>query len=125
MAPVGNLAREFEAITEHWSPRVIAVANGQYVKLAKVKGEFVWHAHTEEDEFFLVHRGRFILNYRDGSRTVLEAGDFHVVPRGVEHLPVAPEETWLVFVEPAGTVHTGDTESELTRSVASQTAHLR
>jgi mannose-6-phosphate isomerase-like protein (cupin superfamily) len=125
MLSVGQLAREFDSITELFSPRVIAIANGQYVKLAKVKGEFVWHAHAEEDEFFLVHRGTFILRYRDGSEAVLEAGDFHVVPRGVEHFPYAPEEAWIMFVEPASTTHTGDAESELAKSIESQIAHLR
>jgi mannose-6-phosphate isomerase-like protein (cupin superfamily) len=126
MIPVGNLDREFEAIRAYWSPRVVAAANGQHVKLAKVKGEFVWHAHAEEDEFFLVRRGRFILRYRDGTQAVLDAGDFHVVPRGVEHLPSAPEETWIVFVEPVGTAHTGGAHHDgLTRTVEEQTAHLK
>lgn len=92
MAPYGHLAREFENITEHWSPRVIAAANGQFLKLAKVKGELVWHAHADEDEFFLVCMGTFILRFRDGSEVVLKEGDFHVVRRGVEHLPLAPDE---------------------------------
>ncbi len=121
---VGHLDREFAEITEHWSPRVVAIANGQYVKLAKVKGEFVWHAHAEEDEFFLVRRGTFILRYRNGSEAVLKAGDFHVVPRGTEHFPYAPEETWLIFVEPAATTHTGDVVSERTKPIAAQLAHL-
>jgi mannose-6-phosphate isomerase-like protein (cupin superfamily) len=125
MPSVGHLAREFEAITEYFSPRVVAMPNGQYVKLAKVKGEFVWHAHAEEDEFFLVHRGTFVLRYRDGTEAVLNEGDFHVVPRGVEHFPYAPEEAWIIFVEPASTTHTGDVESELTKSIESQIAHLQ
>lgn len=119
----GALAREFEAVTEHWSPRVIADANGQFVKLAKVSGEFVWHAHADEDEFFLVCRGTFVLRFRDGSEVVLREGDFHVVPRGVEHLPVAPEEAWILFVEPAATKHTGEVVSERTRSIESQVIH--
>lgn len=124
MPEVRSLEAEFAAIAEHWSPRVVAIANGQYVKLAKVRGDFVWHAHAEEDEFFLVHRGTFILDYRDGRRTVLKAGDFHVVPRGVEHLPSAPEEAWLILFEPAATRHTGETETPRSRSVAEQLAHL-
>ena len=124
MTDIGHLDSEFDAITEHWSPRVIAIANGQYVKLAKVHGEFVWHAHAQEDEFFLVHRGTFVLRYRDGREVALKAGDFHVVPRGVEHFPYAPEETWLIFVEPTGTTHTGDAVSERTRPVEAQLAHL-
>jgi mannose-6-phosphate isomerase-like protein (cupin superfamily) len=125
MLPTGQLAREFEAISEHWSPRVIADANGQFIKLAKVKGEFVWHAHAEEDEFFLVYRGTFVLRFRDGSEVVLQEGDFHVVPRGVEHLPFAPEEAWIMFAEPAETKHTGEVETERTRSIQSRTAHLK
>ncbi|KXF76806.1 cupin [Paramesorhizobium deserti] len=125
MQDAGRLAAEFEAIDKYWSPRVVAMANGQYVKIAKVMGDFVWHSHAEEDEFFLVYRGTFILRYRDGSRTILEPGDFHVVPRGVEHFPSAPEEAWIIFVEPAQTRHTGDAETERTRSIEEQTAHLR
>jgi quercetin dioxygenase-like cupin family protein len=87
-----NLDAEFGAVTELWSPRVVAVANGQYVKVAKVKGEFVWHAHAEEDEFFLVRRGTLIIRHRDRPDVTLQEGDFHVVPRGVEHITMAPEE---------------------------------
>lgn len=119
----GALAREFEAVTEHWAPRVIADANGQFVKIAKVRGEFVWHAHADEDEFFLVCRGTFVLRFRDGSAVVLREGDFHVVPRGVEHLPIAPEGAWILFVEPAATRHTGDVATSRARSIESQLAH--
>ena len=125
MAPYGHLAREFEKITEHWSPRVIATANGQFVKLAKVKGELVWHAHADEDEFFLVCKGTLILRFRDGSEVALKEGDFHVVSRGVEHLPLAPEECWLMVVEPAQTKHTGEVLTDRTRSIEEQSAHLR
>jgi mannose-6-phosphate isomerase-like protein (cupin superfamily) len=120
---VSNLDREFEAVTEYWSPRVVAGANGQYIKIAKVKGEFVWHSHAEEDEFFLVRRGRFIIRYRDGE-VVLNEGDFHVVPRGREHMTAAPEECWVVFVEPVATKHTGDVDAAVTKPIAAQTAHL-
>jgi mannose-6-phosphate isomerase-like protein (cupin superfamily) len=119
-----NIDREFERIGEYWSPRVIAAANGQYVKIAKVKGEFVWHSHADEDEFFLVRRGTFIIHYRDGTQVALNEGDFHVVPRGREHKPAAPDECWIMFVEPAATKHTGDVESELTKPIAAQVAHL-
>jgi mannose-6-phosphate isomerase-like protein (cupin superfamily) len=119
-----NIDREFEAIAEYWSPRVIAEANGQYVKLAKVKGEFVWHSHGEEDEFFLVHKGSFIIRYRDGEEVTLREGDFHVVRRGREHMTAAPEECWVLFVEPAATKHTGEVVSERTKAIEAQTAHL-
>jgi mannose-6-phosphate isomerase-like protein (cupin superfamily) len=120
-----NLDEEFGSITDFWSPRVVAVANGQYVKLAKAKGEFVWHSHVDEDEFFLVRKGTFCIRYRDRPDVVLREGDFHVVPKGVEHSPIAPEEAWIVLVEPAATKHTGDTITDLTKSIESQTAHLR
>ncbi len=120
-----NLDAEFAAIGEHWSPRVVAAANGQYLKLAKVKGEFVWHSHAGEDELFLVHRGTLAIHYREGGPVVLREGDFHVVPRGREHRPVAEEECWLLLFEPAATRHTGEVESPLTKLVEAQLAHLR
>ena len=121
---MSSIADEFNAITEHFSPRVIAIANGQYFKLAKFMGEFPFHAHADEDEFFLVHRGEFTMCYRD-REVVLKAGDFHVVPRGVEHRPRATEEAWVMFVEPAETKHTGDAVTEFTKSIAQQTVHLK
>ena len=120
-----NLDREFGAVREYWSPRVVAVANGQYVKVAKVKGAFVWHAHADEDELFLVRKGTLTIRYRDRADVILREGDFHVVPRGVEHMPVADQECWVVLVEPATTKHTGDTVSTITKSIEQQTAHLR
>ena len=125
MASGKSLDAEFAAVTEHWSPRVIAEANGQYVKIARVEGELVWHAHAEEDEFFLCQRGVFGLRFRDGSQVLLNPGDFHVVPRGVEHLPfTVGGEAQVLFVEPAATKHTGEVESGRTRSIASQLAHI-
>ncbi|MDB4876684.1 MAG: Cupin domain protein [Gemmatimonadetes bacterium] len=101
-----NLADKFAAFTEHWSPKIVADLNGQQVKVVKFQGAFVWHHHDREDEMFLVHRGRFDMEFRD--RTVsLEAGDFIVVPRGVEHRPVAAEEVEVVLFEPAETLNTG------------------
>ena len=120
-----NLDHAFERLDAFWSPRVVAIANGQYVKVAKVKGEFIWHCHQEEDEFFLVRKGKLVIRYRDRPDVVLTEGDFHVVPRGVEHMPAAPEECWIVLVEPAATKHTGDTEHALTRSIEEQLAPLR
>ena len=120
-----NLDAEFAAVFELWSPRVVAIANGQHVKVAKVKGEFVWHAHADEDEFFLVRKGTLLIRYRDRPDVALREGDFHVVPRGVDHMTAAPEECWVVLVEPAATLHTGETKSDRTKSIAAQTAHLR
>jgi mannose-6-phosphate isomerase-like protein (cupin superfamily) len=119
-----NLDDAFGAIAEFWSPRVVAAANGQFVKVAKVKGEFVWHAHADEDEFFLVRRGVLTIRYRDRPDVILREGDFHVVPKGVEHNPCASEECWVVLVEPAQTKHTGETVSDLTKSIEQQAAYL-
>lgn len=119
-----NLDAAFGQLTELWSPRVVAAANGQFVKVAKVKGEFVWHAHADEDEFFLVRRGRLTICYRDRADVILNEGDFHVVPKGVEHNPMATDECWVVLVEPAQTKHTGDTVSDMTKSIEQQAATL-
>jgi mannose-6-phosphate isomerase-like protein (cupin superfamily) len=119
-----NLDEEFAAVAELWSPRVVAMANGQYVKVARVKGEFVWHAHADEDEFFLVRKGTLIIRYRDRPDVTLREGDFHVVPRGVEHMTAAPEECWVVLVEPAATKHTGDTATDRAKPIEAQTVHL-
>jgi mannose-6-phosphate isomerase-like protein (cupin superfamily) len=117
-----NLDKEFDEISDYWSPRVVAA--GQYVKVVKVKGEFVWHSHADEDEFFLVRKGTFIVRYRDRPDVALREGDFHVVPRGVEHTTAAPEECWVILIEPVATKHTGDTASDMTKSIEAQTAHL-
>ena len=102
-----SLAEKFAAFSEHWSPKIVAELNGQHVKLVKFVGDFVWHHHEHEDEMFLVHRGRFRMELRD--RTVeLGPGDFIVIPRGVEHRPVAEEEVEVVLFEPAGTLNTGN-----------------
>jgi len=119
-----NLDAAFGQLTEFWSPRVVATANEQYVKVAKVKGEFVWHAHADEDEFFLVHRGALTIRYRDRPDVVLREGDFHVVPKGVEHNPFAADECWVVLVEPAQTKHTGETVSDITKSIEQQAVPL-
>ncbi|HEU4558833.1 MAG TPA: cupin domain-containing protein [Longimicrobium sp.] len=122
MNGVRNIQAEFDGVTEHWSPRVIAAANGQYVKLAKVQGEFVWHSHADEDEVFIVFRGRLTLRFRDRADVTLGEGDLYVVPKGVEHCPVAEEECWMMLLEPAQTKHTGDVESPLTKSIDQQVA---
>lgn len=119
-----NLDAAFGQLAEFWSPRIVAAANGQYVKVAKVKGEFVWHAHADEDEFFLVHRGTLTIRYRDRPDAVLHEGDFHVVPKGIEHNPFAADECWVVLVEPAQTKHTGETVSDMTKSIEQQAAPL-
>ena len=108
-----NLAEKFALFGEHWRPKVVAELNGQEVKLAKFQGAFVWHKHDAEDELFLVVKGSFRMEFRD-HETTLEAGEFLVVPRGVEHRPVADEEVEVLLFEPAGTKNTGNVESELT-----------
>jgi mannose-6-phosphate isomerase-like protein (cupin superfamily) len=123
MSHSGHLDHEFDAITQYFSPRVVAIANGQYVKLAKFKGEFPFHSHAEEDELFLVHRGEFIMCCRD-REVVLKAGDFHVVQRGIEHRPRALEEACVMFIEPAQTKHTGDLMTDYTKPIEQQIAHL-
>ena len=108
-----TLASKFAAFSEHWSPKIVGELNCQHVKLVKFVGEFVWHHHDDEDELFLVHRGRFRMELRDRS-IELEAGDFLIVPRGVEHRPVADEEVEVLLFEPAGTLNTGNVRSERT-----------
>jgi mannose-6-phosphate isomerase-like protein (cupin superfamily) len=108
-----NLAEKFALFADHWSPKVVGELNGQQVKLVKFAGEFVWHKHDAEDELFLVVAGAFRMEFRD--RTVdLSAGEFVIVPRGVEHRPVADEEVQVLLFEPATTLNTGDTRSERT-----------
>ncbi len=103
-----NLDRAFSTFTEHWSPRIAADLNGQQVKLVKFKGAFDWHHHEHEDELFLVHRGSFVMEFRD-RRIELHRGEMLVVPRGVEHRPVAEHEVEVILFEPATTLNTGNT----------------
>ncbi|MBL8877217.1 MAG: cupin domain-containing protein [Phycisphaerae bacterium] len=108
-----NLDHAFAGFSDHWSPRIAADLNGQQVKLAKFKGEFVWHSHEHEDEMFLVHKGSFTMEFRD-KRVEVRAGEFLVVPRGVEHRPVAAEEVEVVLFEPASTLNTGNASDSRT-----------
>jgi mannose-6-phosphate isomerase-like protein (cupin superfamily) len=102
-----NLVEKFAAIDEHWSPKVVTELNGQQVRLAKLKGTFVWHKHADEDELFLVISGRLRIEFRDGDVT-LDPGEMIVVPRGVEHRPHADAEVEVMLFEPAATINTGD-----------------
>jgi mannose-6-phosphate isomerase-like protein (cupin superfamily) len=108
-----NLAEKLAQFDAHWQPKIVGELNGQQVKLVKLKGEFVWHHHDHEDELFLVVEGRFRMELRDRS-IELEAGELLVVPRGVEHRPVADEEASVLLFEPAGTLNTGNTRGERT-----------
>ena len=113
-----NLAEKFSKITEMWKPYVAAELNGQHLKLDKLKGEFIFHHHDHEDELFLVVKGRFRMEFRepDGREhhQWVGEGEFIVVPRGVEHKPVADEECWLLLFEPASTLNTGNVVSDRT-----------
>jgi mannose-6-phosphate isomerase-like protein (cupin superfamily) len=108
-----NLVEKFGLFDEYWSPKIVAELNGQYIKLAKLKGEFVWHRHEAEDEMFLVVGGRMVIQLRDRD-VVLEPGEFFVVPRGVEHKPVTEEEAHVILFEPKSTAHTGNVRSAKT-----------
>jgi len=109
-----NLAEKLAAFDDHWNPRIVGELNGQQVKLVKFLGPFTWHHHDAEDELFLVVRGRFRMEYRDGHEWI-EQGEFLIVPRGVEHRPVADEEVEVLLFEPASTLNTGNVRNELTR----------
>ena len=108
-----NLAQKLALFSDHWRPRIVGELNGQQVKVVKFQGEFVWHSHAGEDELFLVIRGSFRMDFRDRS-VHLHEGEFLIVPRGVEHRPVAEQEVEVLLFEPAQILHTGGVESELT-----------
>jgi mannose-6-phosphate isomerase-like protein (cupin superfamily) len=108
-----SIAEKFSKISEYWKPYIAAELNGQHVKLDKLKGEFVFHHHEHEDEMFLVVKGRFRMEFLDHHESI-EEGEFIVVPRGVEHKPVAEEECWILLFEPATTLNTGNVENERT-----------
>ena len=108
-----NLKEKFSLFNEHWQPKVVGELNGQHVKLVKFKGEFDWHHHENEDEMFLVINGSFDLEFRDHTVTLTE-GEFCIVPKGIEHRPVALEEVSVMLFEPAGTKNTGNIDSDKT-----------
>jgi len=108
-----NLAEKFSRISDFYNPRIAAELNGQMVKFVKFDSPFVWHHHDNEDEMFLVVKGRFRMDFRDHQEWI-EEGEFIVVPRGVEHRPVAEEEVWVMLFEPASTLNTGNVRNERT-----------
>ena len=112
MKPI-NVKEKLDLFNDLWSPKVIGELNGQQVKLAKVKGEFVWHDHANEDELFYVLKGTLNIEFRDKT-VALNEGEMLVVPKGVEHKPFAEEEAWVMLFEPKSTKHTGDVQHELT-----------
>ncbi len=109
-----NIAEKLSQFTDHWNPRIIGELNGQLVKATKLKGEFFWHHHEHEDELFLVVKGTLKMEFRDRTE-IINPGEFIIVPRGVEHKPVAEEEVELLLFEPASTLNTGNVENERTR----------
>ena len=120
-----DLARELSQVEAHWTPRVVGQVNDQYVKVAKLLGELVWHAHEAEDEMFLVVSGRLRIQLPGDQEVVLGPGQFHVVPRGVQHNPIADEEVQIVLIETVTTAHTGDVVVEGTVPVERQLGDFR
>ena len=112
---VVNLKQTLARFSTHWDPKIVGELNGQHVKLVKLLGSFVWHKHDDEDELFLVISGSFAMEYRDHTVTVHE-GEFVIVPRGVEHRPVAESEAHVLLFEPVSTLNTGDTQGPRTVS---------
>ncbi len=111
-----NLTEKFALIADYWNPRVAGELNGQQVKLVKFQGPFMWHQHDDEDELFLVVDGEFTMEFRD-KNVLLKAGEFLIVPRGVEHKPVAEKEVSVILFEPASRLNTGEQRNERTREV--------
>ena len=110
-----NIREKLTRFSGHWSPKIVGELNGQHVKLVKFRGEFLWHHHDHEDELFLVVKGRFRMEFRD-RQVWLEEGEFLIVPRGVEHRPVAEDEAHVLLFEPASTLNTGNVQNERTLS---------
>lgn len=110
---VVNLVGKFGQFSDYWSPKIVGELNDSYIKLVKLKGEFVWHSHEHEDELFLVVKGRLLIKLREGDLWLNE-GEFVVIPRGVEHLPVAEDEVHVLLLEPNTTVNTGNVRNERT-----------
>ncbi len=117
MALPTDLAAKFALIDDHWHPRIVGELNGQYVKLAKGFGELPMHHHAGEDEMFLIHRGELTLEFADGTSVSIGAGQFYIVPRGVDHRPVATAEVEIVLFEPMSTSHTGNVVVAETRTL--------
>jgi len=113
MLEIVDLSRKFALFSEHWRPKIVGELNGSYVKLVKLKGEFVWHRHEQEDELFLVIKGSLVIKLHDADLE-LGKGQFVVIPRGVEHMPVAAGEVHVMLLEPKSTINTGDAPGERT-----------
>jgi len=114
-----NLAKKFELFKDQWSPKIVGQLNGQYIKLAKIEGEFDWHAHGQEDELFMVVKGALIIKLGDHD-IQLEEGEFFIVERGIKHKPIAKNECWVMLFEPKETGHTGNLQTDRTVAVEDQ-----
>jgi mannose-6-phosphate isomerase-like protein (cupin superfamily) len=119
MRTATKIEEQFHEITAYWSPKIIGQVNNQYVKVAKVKGELAWHDHKDEDELFLVLKGKLVIQFQDGE-VELNEGDFYIVPKGVMHNPIAEDECCIVLIETVTTKHTGDVETPLTKTLEQQ-----
>lgn len=108
-----KISEKLNLFNEYWSPKIVSELNDSYIKLAKLKGQFDWHFHKDEDELFLVVKGSLLLKFRDKD-IILNEGEFIVVPKGVEHLPIAEEEAHVIFIEPKSTLNTGNVHNERT-----------
>ena len=109
-----NIKDKFSLFNDKWSPKIIGQLNGQDVKLAKIEGEFVWHDHKDEDELFYIVKGQLKIEFRDAAK-ILNEGDMLVIPKGVEHKPIANKEVWVLLFEPSNIKHTGNVQHELTK----------
>jgi len=109
-----NVKEKFNLFQDRWSPKIIGELNNQAIKIAKVKGEFIWHDHKDEDELFFIIKGQLKIEFRDGVK-VLNEGDMLIIPKGIEHKPIAEEEVWLMLFEPKSIKHTGEIQHELTK----------
>jgi len=107
------LSQKFSLFSEHWSPKIVGELNNSHIKLAKLKGEFVWHHHDDEDELFFIVKGKLLIKFKDKD-VLLNEGEFIVIPKGVEHLPVADQEVHVMLIEPKTTLNTGNVVNERT-----------
>ena len=114
-----NIKNKLDIFSEHWSPKIVGELNGQHVKLAKLKGEFVWHKHDNEDELFYVIKGTLQIEFRDRIETINE-NEFIIISKGIEHKPIANEEVSVMLFEPASTINTGDNPGEFTKKYLDQ-----
>ncbi len=114
-----NLAQKFSLFSDQWSPKIVSDLNDSFIKLAKIEGEFVWHKHDNEDELFIILKGKLKMQFRDGD-VIVEPGEILIVPKGVEHCPLALEETHIMLIEPKGTLHTGTVRDERTIAIERQ-----